>query len=58
MQTMSEKLKAAKKRNPDAYKIIGVVSGFGEKKIKEIAEGTEMTSTERVILEGLSEMEG
>ena len=58
MKSMTEKLKAAKKRNPDAYKIIGVVSGFGEKKIREIAEGTEMSPAERVILEGLSEMEG
>ena len=37
MQSMAERLKAAKKRNPDAYKIIGVVSGYGEKRIKEIA---------------------
>lgn len=57
MKSMAEKLRAAKKRNPDAYKIIGVVSGFGEKKIKEIAEGTEMSATERVVLEGLEEME-
>jgi len=58
MKSMAEKLKAAKKRNPAAYKIIGVVSEFGEKKIKEIAEGKEMSPTERVILEGLAEMEG
>lgn len=57
MKSMSEKLKSAKKRNPDAYKIIGVVSGFGEKKIKEIAEGTEMSITEKIILDGLAEME-
>ncbi|MBA7702802.1 hypothetical protein ES703_111576 [subsurface metagenome] len=57
MKTMAEKLKDAKKRNPDAYKIIGVVSGFGEKKIKEIAEGKEPSSTEKIILEGLSTME-
>lgn len=58
MKSMAEKLKDAKKRNPSAYKIIGVISGFGEKKIREIAEGTEMSPTERVILEGLAGMEG
>lgn len=57
MKSMAEKLRDAKKRNPDAYKIIGVVSGFGEKKIKEIAEGKEPSSTEKIILEGLSTME-
>lgn len=55
MKTMSEKLKDAKKRNLDAYKIIGTVSGFGEKRIKEIAEGSEASITELIVLEGLSE---
>lgn len=55
MKSMAEKLKAAKRRNSAAYKIIGVVSGFGEKRIKEIAERAEMSATERVILEGLDE---
>jgi len=54
MQSMAERLKAAKKRNPDAYKIIGVVSGYGEKRIKEIAEGEEASIPEKTILEGLS----
>ena len=55
MQSMSEKLKAAKKRNPDAYKIIGVVSGYGEKRIKEIAEGEEASISEKITLGTLSE---
>jgi len=55
MQSMAERLKAAKKRNPAAYKIIGVISGYGEKRIKEIAEGEEASIPEEIILEGLSE---
>ena len=55
MQSMSERLRAAKKRNPAAYKIIGVISGYGEKRIKEIAEGKEASISEEIILEGLSE---
>ena len=55
MILMAEKLKAAKKRNPDAYKIIGVVSGYGEKRIKEIAEGKVASISEKIILETLSE---
>ena len=55
MKDMAEKLRDAKKRNPSAYKIIGVVSGFGEKRIKEIAEGSEASRTEETILEGLDE---
>lgn len=54
MIEISEKLKAAKKRKPDAYNIIGAVSGFGEKRIKEIAEGKEASVAELIILEGLS----
>lgn len=55
MKSMAEKLKAAKRRNSAAYKIIGVVSGFGEKRIKEIAEGSKASRSEEVILEGLDE---
>ena len=55
MKSISEKLKAAKKRNPDAYKIISVISGYGEKRIKEIAEGKEVSISEKIILEGLSD---
>lgn len=32
-------LKTAKKRNPDAWNIIGAVSGLGEKAVKDIATG-------------------
>ena len=55
MKSMAEKLRDAKKRNPDAYKIIGVVSGYGEKRIKEIAEGEETSISEKITLETLSE---
>ncbi len=54
LSEMSEKLKSAKDRNPDAYGIIGAVSGFGEQRIKEIAEGSETSKAEEIILEGLS----
>lgn len=54
MKPMAQILKEVKKRKPDAFSIIGAVSGFGEKRIKEIAEGAEMSLTEKVILEGLS----
>jgi len=57
METMSEKLKVAQKRKPDAFSIIGAVSGFGEKRIREIANGLEMTAVERITLEGLATME-
>ena len=55
MESMLEKLKKLKKRKPDAFSILGAVSGFGEKRIREIAEGSEMSLTEKVILEGLSD---
>ena len=47
-------LQLATKRNPDAYKIIGAVSGFGEKRVKEIAEGAEPTIAEKITLETLA----
>jgi len=53
MKSMAQKLKEIKKRKPDAFSIIGVVSGFSEKRIREIAKGSEMSATERIILEGL-----
>ena len=55
MESMAEKLKEVRKRKPDAFSIIGAVSGLGEKRIKEIAEGKETSRTEEIILEGLSE---
>lgn len=54
-KSISEKLKEAQERKPDAFAIIGAVSGFGEKRIKEIAEGSEMTISEKIVLEGLAE---
>lgn len=54
--SMAQKLQEVQKRKPDAFKIIGAVSGFGEKRIKEIAGGSEMSPVEKVILEGLAEM--
>lgn len=57
MESMSGKLKSAQKRNPNAYSIISAVAGMRKKRIKEIAEGSEMSVIERVILDGLSMME-
>lgn len=57
MESMAQKLKEVKKKKPNAFSIIGAVSGFGEKRIKEIAEGSEMSAIERMTLEGLSTME-
>ena len=54
MSEISEILKAAKKRKPDAYSIIGAVSGLGEKRVKEIAEGSEASVIEEKTLEMLS----
>ncbi len=53
--TIAEKLKEVKERKPDAFSIIGAVSGFGERRIKEIAEGSTPSITELVTLEGLAE---
>jgi len=47
-------LQLAKARNSDAYKIIGAVSGFGEKRVKEIAEGAEPTTVELYTLRALA----
>jgi len=57
MKSMSEKLKDLQERKPDAFTILGAVSGFGEKRIKEIAEDSEMSIHEKIILEGLAEAE-
>ncbi len=55
MNNISEKLKSTKDRNPGAYGIIGAVSGFGEQRIKEIAEGSEVSILEKITLENLAE---
>ena len=55
MSEISKKLKAVKKRKPDAFSIIGAVSGLGEKRVREIAEGSEPSLTELKTLELLSE---
>jgi hypothetical protein len=47
-------LQEARRRNPDAYSIIGAVSGYGERRIKEIARGAEPTIQEKTILESLA----
>lgn len=39
VKALRDGLAAAKARNPDAYTIIGAVSGFGEKKVRDIANG-------------------
>lgn len=36
---LKRSLKAARGRNPDAYLIIGAVSGLGDKRVTQIAEG-------------------
>lgn len=51
---LSEKLKEAKKRKPDAYIIIGTVSGLGKKRVEEIANGSQPTVIEESILNTLS----
>ncbi len=38
-KSLCDSLAAAKERNPDAFKIIGAVSGLGEKKVRDIANG-------------------
>ena len=55
METMSEKLKGVQKRNPDAFEIIGVVSGLGKEKVQEIANGAVMTIQEKIILEAMAD---
>ena len=55
MESMAQKLKEVKKRKPDAFSIIGAVSGLGEKRVKEIADGSEMSVVEKMVLEGLAE---
>ena len=47
-------LSLAKERNPSAFKIIGAVSGFGEERVKEIAEGAEPTTVELYTLRVLA----
>ncbi len=50
-------LKNAKKRNSDAYDIIGAFSGLGKKKIKDIANGKiEPTDFELTLLSSMSTM--
>lgn len=47
-------LRRVKGRRPDAYSVIGAVSGLGERRIREIAKGASMDFYERTILEGLA----
>lgn len=54
MESMAQKLKEVQKRKPDAFSILGAVSGLGEKRIKEIAGGSEISAIEKVILESLA----
>lgn len=56
MESMAQKLKEVRKRKPDAFLIIGAVSGFGEKRIKEISKGSKMSVIEKTILEDLAIM--
>ena len=52
---LRRRLQAEKLRQPDAYSIIGAVSGFGEKRVREIAENAEPTFAEKTTLLNLSE---
>lgn len=38
MNDMAYLLIQAQSRNPDAYHVIGAISGMGEKRVREIAE--------------------
>jgi len=52
---LRKKLKAAKKRNSDAYQIIGAVSGLGKRRVRDIAEGkADPTFIESAQLEALA----
>jgi hypothetical protein len=37
--SLQNALRSAYLRNPDAYQIIGAVSGLGKKRVKDIADG-------------------
>jgi hypothetical protein len=47
-------LQEARRRNPAAYRIIRLVSGIPEKRIKKIAYGDEATEEEKATLAGLA----
>jgi hypothetical protein len=47
-------LRAAKERNDGAYFIIGITSGFGESRVKAIAEGAKASFIEEHILVSLA----
>lgn len=47
-------LQEARRRNPAAYMIIGLVAGIPEKRIKAIAYGAEPEYSEKIILESLA----
>lgn len=47
-------LKAALRRNPDAYTTIGMVSGVRADRVREIANGADPTAFEHAVLAGLA----
>lgn len=55
MGTMSEKLKDLQERKPDAFTILGAVSGLGKERVQEIANGAVMTIQEKIILEAMAD---
>lgn len=55
LKPIAIKLLMAKQRKVDAFSIIGAVSGLGEKRVCEIAEGSEPTFMEERTLEMLAE---
>ena len=47
-------LQEARRRNPAAYRIIGLVAGIPEKRVKAIAYGAEPELSEKMTLERLA----
>ena len=54
LSELALQLQEARRRKPDAYFIIGAVSGFGEKRVKAIARGAEPTTAEEITLKALA----
>lgn len=57
MESMSQKLKDLQERKPDAFVVLGAVSGLSADRIKEISEGSEMSFPEKIILESCADAE-
>ena len=51
MNDYAAELTAAKRRNPDAFKILSHVTGITAKRLQQIADGEPATITERIVLD-------